>query len=117
MLALIRISLNDNLSLSKSILSFQLLFVLLLPRIEQGIHYCEHNEKTHCTDNTSNHLHEVIHECKLCDLFAQSTVEFFLDQEIQVDAIVSNFAILHIPDFIHDRTSVVKFLRGPPAVV
>lgn len=43
------------------------LILFLFPQVEKVLHEIEHINDFHCNEKSSTHLHELSHDCKLCE--------------------------------------------------
>ena len=52
---------------SKTYIAKSLLLIGFLLVLSKGIHFIKHTNDVHCNEKVLFHLHEVEHECSLCD--------------------------------------------------
>ncbi len=99
----------------RSILSLTLLTIALAPIVLNTFHAWDHSRELHCTDTQSSHMHEIEHQCKVCDLFYQ--VCHFIDKAdipVQKETIETDQWVKPHSIYIC-RAEDIILLRGPPS--
>ena len=92
-----------------------LLTVLSFPFIEKGIHDLAHANDDHCEAKGVFHIHELQHQCSICDFdgsspIAQPDPNFGLSTLSTSDFVFYFHAQDHFPAAV-----AVLSLRGPPS--
>ena len=101
-------------TMSKSITSFFLISLLLLPNLVQSFHvFGEHSEEYFCTEK-SIHLHEEENECILEYTFTNPFVDTHkkIDFQVKYEKTLKN--ITYKDQFLLDKLITGKKLRAPP---
>ena len=102
--------------MSKSVTSFFLISLLLLPNLVQAFHvFGQHSEEYFCTEK-STHIHEELNKCILEYTFTNPFVDTHKKNNFQVKHQILTEKTIYKDQFLLNKFITGKNLRAPPYI-
>jgi len=106
----------SELKLVKYIVSLFLTGLFVLPVAFESAHGWFHHHESICHDTQSNHLHNIQHQCKICDVYPTALYTLLIHEAqriLEADFIQQPVTGLSVNSVLF---ILPHFLRGPPSL-